>query len=139
MILSCISEVHQHHFQFHVRHNAHHRYYVLADPQIMAAFDAAARLIVSCYKAGGRLYIAGNGGSAADAKVSTMMGGVRVVFDATRSERREEAGDWVGRSACKPLVWFVIYRPAASGSFSAGKKVESESEPTCKSKEGKRC
>jgi D-sedoheptulose 7-phosphate isomerase len=41
---------------------------MLADPQIMAAFDAAAHLIVSCYKAGGRLYIAGNGGSAADAQ-----------------------------------------------------------------------
>jgi D-sedoheptulose 7-phosphate isomerase len=41
---------------------------MLADPQIMATFDAAARLIVGCYKAGGRLYIAGNGGSAADAQ-----------------------------------------------------------------------
>jgi D-sedoheptulose 7-phosphate isomerase len=41
---------------------------MLADPQIMASFDGAAHLIINCYKAGGRLYIAGNGGSAADAQ-----------------------------------------------------------------------
>jgi D-sedoheptulose 7-phosphate isomerase len=36
-------------------------------PQL-AAFEAAARLAASVYRSGGRLYIAGNGGSAADAQ-----------------------------------------------------------------------
>ena len=41
---------------------------LLADPEALAAFNAATRLIVVRYRAGGRLYIAGNGGSAADAQ-----------------------------------------------------------------------
>ena len=41
---------------------------LLAEPEALAAFNAATRLIVERYRAGGRLYIAGNGGSAADAQ-----------------------------------------------------------------------
>lgn len=38
------------------------------DGPLMASFAAAARMVVARYRAGGRLYIAGNGGSAADAQ-----------------------------------------------------------------------
>jgi D-sedoheptulose 7-phosphate isomerase len=41
---------------------------LLADSALLAAFAAAAADVVACYRAGGRLYIAGNGGSAADAQ-----------------------------------------------------------------------
>jgi D-sedoheptulose 7-phosphate isomerase len=41
---------------------------LLADPEVLDSFAAAADLIVARYRAGGRLYIAGNGGSAADAQ-----------------------------------------------------------------------
>jgi len=41
---------------------------LLADDNLMATFDQAADHVVSCYQKGGRLYIAGNGGSAADAQ-----------------------------------------------------------------------
>jgi len=40
----------------------------LEDEKKMAEFDAAVAVIVKAYKNGGRLYIAGNGGSAADAQ-----------------------------------------------------------------------
>jgi len=41
---------------------------LLADPSRIAAFAAAVTMVVGVYKGGGRLYIAGNGGSAADAQ-----------------------------------------------------------------------
>jgi D-sedoheptulose 7-phosphate isomerase len=41
---------------------------LLDDTQCLALFAEAARAIVDRYKAGGRVYIAGNGGSAADAQ-----------------------------------------------------------------------
>jgi D-sedoheptulose 7-phosphate isomerase len=41
---------------------------LLADATQMAVFQRAIDAVVACYKAGGRLYIAGNGGSAADAQ-----------------------------------------------------------------------
>jgi D-sedoheptulose 7-phosphate isomerase len=41
---------------------------VIADERLLAVFDAAAQRVVEVYRAGGRLYIAGNGGSAADAQ-----------------------------------------------------------------------
>jgi len=41
---------------------------LLADEPVARAFAAAAHEVVRCYRAGGRLYIAGNGGSAADAQ-----------------------------------------------------------------------
>lgn len=41
---------------------------LLEDAASLAAFSAVAALIVERYRAGGRLYIAGNGGSAADAQ-----------------------------------------------------------------------
>ena len=41
---------------------------LLEDPASLADFSAVAALIVERYRAGGRLYIAGNGGSAADAQ-----------------------------------------------------------------------
>lgn len=41
---------------------------LLADQAVIAQFAAAAELVVARYRAGGRLYIAGNGGSAADAQ-----------------------------------------------------------------------
>lgn len=41
---------------------------LLAEPDTLAVFAAATDLVVARYRAGGRLYIAGNGGSAADAQ-----------------------------------------------------------------------
>ena len=41
---------------------------LLGDAAQMAMFQRAIDAVVACYKAGGRLYIAGNGGSAADAQ-----------------------------------------------------------------------
>lgn len=41
---------------------------LLADDGLMATFQQAAEHVVSCYQNGGRLYIAGNGGSAADSQ-----------------------------------------------------------------------
>ena len=41
---------------------------LLEDPASLADFSAVAALIVERYRAGGRLYIAGNGGAAADAQ-----------------------------------------------------------------------
>ena len=41
---------------------------LLADEKLASLFEQAAHHVVSCYKRGGRLYIAGNGGSAADAQ-----------------------------------------------------------------------
>ena len=41
---------------------------LLADATQMAVFQRAIEAVVACYKAGGRLYIGGNGGSAADAQ-----------------------------------------------------------------------
>ncbi|WP_428610685.1 D-sedoheptulose-7-phosphate isomerase [Sedimenticola sp.] len=41
---------------------------LLQDQEQMAAFDQAMQAIIDCYRQGGRLYIAGNGGSAADAQ-----------------------------------------------------------------------
>ncbi len=41
---------------------------LLSDDETMAIFSQAAEHVVSCYKKGGRLYIAGNGGSAADSQ-----------------------------------------------------------------------
>jgi D-sedoheptulose 7-phosphate isomerase len=41
---------------------------LLTDDSLMSTFKQAADHVVSCYKKGGRLYIAGNGGSAADAQ-----------------------------------------------------------------------
>lgn len=41
---------------------------LLADTAVVQAFVAAAETVVRCYQGGGRLYIAGNGGSAADAQ-----------------------------------------------------------------------
>lgn len=38
------------------------------DVKIMATFSDAVDHVIACYRAGGRLYIAGNGGSAADAQ-----------------------------------------------------------------------
>lgn len=40
----------------------------LADLNLLACFEVAAQCLITCYKAGGRLYIAGNGGSAADSQ-----------------------------------------------------------------------
>ena len=42
--------------------------HMLGDAAQMAVFQRAIDAVVACYKAGGRLYIAGNGGSAADAQ-----------------------------------------------------------------------
>ena len=41
---------------------------LLDDAPCLAAFAAAVQTVIGVYKAGGRLYIAGNGGSAADAQ-----------------------------------------------------------------------
>ncbi len=41
---------------------------LLADSAQLEAFRRATEAVVACYRAGGRLYIAGNGGSAADAQ-----------------------------------------------------------------------
>jgi D-sedoheptulose 7-phosphate isomerase len=41
---------------------------LLADAGLMATFQQAAEHVISCYQKGGRLYIAGNGGSAADSQ-----------------------------------------------------------------------
>ena len=41
---------------------------LLGAENVLTAFEAAATAVVDAYKAGGRLYIAGNGGSAADAQ-----------------------------------------------------------------------
>jgi D-sedoheptulose 7-phosphate isomerase len=41
---------------------------LLADEALMSTFKQAAEYVVACYQQGGRLYIAGNGGSAADAQ-----------------------------------------------------------------------
>lgn len=41
---------------------------LLADPACIDQFAVAVQAVVDCYKAGGRIYIAGNGGSAADAQ-----------------------------------------------------------------------
>jgi D-sedoheptulose 7-phosphate isomerase len=41
---------------------------LIADERLLALFDAAAQRVVEVYRNGGRLYIAGNGGSAADAQ-----------------------------------------------------------------------
>lgn len=41
---------------------------LLGDAAQMEVFERAIDAVVACYKAGGRLYIAGNGGSAADAQ-----------------------------------------------------------------------
>jgi D-sedoheptulose 7-phosphate isomerase len=41
---------------------------MLESPEQLAAFDRATALVVNAYKKGGRIYIAGNGGSAADAQ-----------------------------------------------------------------------
>lgn len=41
---------------------------LLADDGLMSTFQQAAEHVVSCYQKGGRLYIAGNGGSAADSQ-----------------------------------------------------------------------
>jgi len=38
------------------------------DDKLLAVFEAATSKLVQCYQAGGRLYLAGNGGSAADAQ-----------------------------------------------------------------------
>lgn len=40
----------------------------LSDDRLLKTFDAAMAHVVACYRAGGRIYIAGNGGSAADAQ-----------------------------------------------------------------------
>ncbi len=41
---------------------------LLLDQDLMTTFSAAVSEVIKCYQAGGRLYIAGNGGSAADAQ-----------------------------------------------------------------------
>lgn len=41
---------------------------LLADTRLMATFQQAAEHVISCYQKGGRLYVAGNGGSAADSQ-----------------------------------------------------------------------
>lgn len=41
---------------------------LMESPEQLAHFERAAELLVAAYRAGGRLYIAGNGGSAADAQ-----------------------------------------------------------------------
>jgi len=41
---------------------------LMADVTLLAAFSAATAQLIQCYQDGGRLYIAGNGGSAADAQ-----------------------------------------------------------------------
>lgn len=41
---------------------------LLANAALMDSFNQAVRHVIACYQAGGRLYIAGNGGSAADAQ-----------------------------------------------------------------------
>lgn len=41
---------------------------MLVDAATIAAFRAAVAAVVGCYRSGGRLYVAGNGGSAADAQ-----------------------------------------------------------------------
>lgn len=41
---------------------------LVADLESLQCFDRAVKHVVQCYQAGGRLYIAGNGGSAADAQ-----------------------------------------------------------------------
>ena len=41
---------------------------LLADTELQALFERAANHVIECYRRGGRLYIAGNGGSAADSQ-----------------------------------------------------------------------
>ena len=41
---------------------------LLANAALMDSFNQAVKHVITCYQAGGRLYIAGNGGSAADAQ-----------------------------------------------------------------------
>ena len=38
------------------------------DVELRRSFNAASQLVLNCYRNGGRLYIGGNGGSAADAQ-----------------------------------------------------------------------
>lgn len=41
---------------------------LMEDNAQLAAFEAAVEIVARCYRSGGRMYIAGNGGSAADAQ-----------------------------------------------------------------------
>ena len=41
---------------------------LLKDKKQISLFEKAVEKVISCYRAGGRIYIAGNGGSAADAQ-----------------------------------------------------------------------
>jgi len=41
---------------------------MLADTEMLGQFSKAAELVINAYRKGGRLYVAGNGGSAADAQ-----------------------------------------------------------------------
>lgn len=41
---------------------------LLEDQEALRVFEGAVQAVVACYRAGGRLYVAGNGGSAADAQ-----------------------------------------------------------------------
>ncbi len=40
----------------------------MVNTEVLDQFERAVRMVINCYKSGGRLYIAGNGGSAADAQ-----------------------------------------------------------------------
>lgn len=41
---------------------------LMVNTEVLDQFERAVRMVIDCYKSGGRLYIAGNGGSAADAQ-----------------------------------------------------------------------
>ena len=54
--------------QKNILDSIHAKELLLADAELIQTFEEAIALVVASYKAGGRLYIAGNGGSAADAQ-----------------------------------------------------------------------
>ncbi|QGX41328.1 D-sedoheptulose-7-phosphate isomerase [Permianibacter aggregans] len=51
-----------------VQDSIHAKKSILEDSTLLDNFNAATECLVECYKRGGRLYIAGNGGSAADSQ-----------------------------------------------------------------------
>ena len=54
--------------QKNILDSIHAKELLLADAKLIQTFEEAIALVVASYRAGGRLYIAGNGGSAADAQ-----------------------------------------------------------------------
>ena len=51
-----------------IRASIEAKHAMLADTEMLGQFSKAAELVINAYRKGGRLYVAGNGGSAADAQ-----------------------------------------------------------------------